>query len=67
MDGPAAEFAKLRVFVENDEQLDKFIEVRGRCPQITRTIAKVFVYLAIAAALALYVRHSERVRNTFVR
>lgn len=30
-------------------------------------IAKVFVYLAIAVALGLYVRHSERVRNTFVR
>ena len=32
------------LFVENDEQLDKFIEVRGRCPQITRMIAKVFVF-----------------------
>src|SRR5260370_16395096 len=28
------------LFVENDEQLDKFIEVRGRCPGIVR----VFVF-----------------------
>jgi hypothetical protein len=39
----------------------------GRAALAEVPIAKVFVYLAIAAALALYVRHSERVCNTFVR
>jgi hypothetical protein len=30
-------------------------------------ITKVFVHLAIAFVLGLYVRHSDRVHNTFVR